>query len=62
MSEALTYGVSRAKVSVFTVIEWPEVDPTYNTVLIRLPGGYEARLSAVDAQRLGNGINEAGKS
>lgn len=60
MAEPIETHESATKVVVFTVKDWPEIDPTYNTVLLRLPGGYEARVSPTDAQRLGQRLNRAG--
>jgi hypothetical protein len=50
----------RVKRTVFTVHEWPEVDEQYTHVVLRLPGGYEAKMSSTDAQRLGWRLNDAG--
>jgi hypothetical protein len=48
------------KFSILTVLELPEADEDYNHILLRLPGGYERRISHTDAQRLGIVLNRAG--
>lgn len=59
-SEEIATSVTESKTVVFDVLFWPDVDEAYTTVLLRLPGGYEARLSGPNAQRLGARLNRAG--
>lgn len=60
MTDQLEWGSSTPKQTVVTISEWPYADIAYTTVLLRLPGDYEVRLSGPDAQRLGQAITRAG--
>lgn len=57
---SLKTAIAHPKFSILDVYELPEADVNYSHILLRLPGGWEQRISHETAQRLGHVLNNAG--